>query len=144
MLNRYLFLSLLLLCVIGCNNSGDKKVISSEPTNVIELRSADTSIYVTAETRSIGTLYEGEKVEGVLHIRNSSDTLSIIKEIKASCGCMTIKDVFPKSIKDKEVVSLQYTIDTSLKSGEEFFDILIISSTGKYVIELVANVRGKS
>ncbi len=137
----------ILLCLIGCNSGNGKAYntdIAASKKNIIDLNHYDGTVYMTAASRNIGTLYEGETVEGVLSIRNNSDTTSIIKEVKGSCGCMTIKKLDTKQLKANEVMNIGYTINTSLKSGEEYFDVVIISTTGKYVIELIANIKSKN
>ncbi|MEG1635257.1 MAG: DUF1573 domain-containing protein [Rikenellaceae bacterium] len=137
MINIFFILTLL-ITIIGC---GAQQTVKQNVTNnAIALVKSDTNIYITVAEKKLGTLYAGETVEGSLLFENKTDTLLTINTIKGSCGCMTIKESFD-SLKKGEKKSIKYIIDTFGKSDDEYFDIMIITSSGKYIVELTANVK---
>ncbi|MFI3322736.1 MAG: DUF1573 domain-containing protein [Rikenellaceae bacterium] len=95
--------------------------------------------YTTLLERNLGTIGAGETISGVLNFSTSADSLTII-EMKGTCGCMTLEGSF-KELNNGEVARVNYTINTSGKEGEEYFDIIIDSSLGKFIVEMKAFVK---
>lgn len=141
MLTRSIYLFVILLSVLGCVNSTTKPVEESSRKGAVAqiTPSSDTTRYITIMERNLGSINEGEVIEGAVNISTSSAEVEIF-EMKGTCGCMTLTNPFESITKD-EVKSLKYIITTSGKNGEEYFDIIINSSIGKFIIEMKAIVK---
>lgn len=141
---KVVFAFLIVAYLLGCACQGEQ--LQEQPktiANLVKLNLSDTSVYITAHAKELGTLYEGETIAGSFNLENCSDETLNIKELSVSCGCMSVDYRDARRIEAGEIAEIKYTINTSLKSGDEFFDILIITSTGKYVIEMTAYVKSK-
>lgn len=129
----------LLSWLLGCGSqstTGSK----SDSHSAIAITKSDTTVYLTLAEKKLGTLYAGEKIEGTLEFENKTESPITIKEVKGSCGCMTITESFDY-MKKGETKQLKYLINTFGKSNEEYFDVILVTSAGKFVVELSANIK---
>lgn len=135
---KRLFISTLLVITFGCGQQ--QTTPNTNNSNAIAIIKSDTNIYIILAEKKLGTLYAGEKIEGTLEFENKTNTPITIGELKGSCGCMIITESFDR-MEEGEIKRLKYVIDTSGKSDEEYFDIIMTTSQGRYVVELSANIK---
>ena len=136
--------------MISCVNGNAAKKVNKE--NLDNAKSRDTEIEKGVATISLdkreydfGSVNEGDIVETVFKVTNSSDTDLVITDAKVTCGCTV--PIWPKeAIKPGETKDVKVRFNTSGKSNRQQKNITLITNTlsGREILTLKGMVTPKA
>lgn len=87
-----------------------------------------------------GTVVEGEKVDHLFTISNSSKTPLYILEARTSCGC-TVTEYEKGAIHEGQFSEIRVTFDTSDKNGHQEKNVRILTNGTPH--EIILKIRGE-
>ncbi|MFI3314590.1 MAG: DUF1573 domain-containing protein [Rikenellaceae bacterium] len=138
---RLLIVSLFFLSVVSCKVTADVEQKQESATlGVITFPDTLCDEITSIRELNLGVVREGETISGRLNFKNPMDSTITISSFKGSCGCMDITEGFT-ALEKEQIKSINYRIHTTDKSGEEYFDIIVTTSIGKFMVEMVATVK---
>ena len=137
-------------CLVSCANGNASTKVNKE--NLDNAKYRDTEIEKGVATISLdkreydfGTVNEGDIVETVFKVTNSSDTDLVITDAKVTCGCTV--PIWPKeAIKPGETKDVKVRFNTSGKSNRQQKNITLITNTlsGREILTLKGMVTPKA
>ena len=137
-------------CLVSCTNGNASTKVNKE--NLDNAKYRDTEIEKGVATISLdkreydfGSVNEGDIVETVFKVTNSSDTDLVITDAKVTCGCTV--PVWPKeAIKPGETKDVKVRFNTSGKSNRQQKNITLITNTlsGREILTLKGMVTPKA
>ena len=137
-------------CLVSCTNGNASTKVNKE--NLNNAKSRDTEIEKGVATISLdkreydfGSVNEGDIVETVFKVTNSSDTDLVITDAKVTCGCTV--PIWPKeAIKPGETKDVKVRFNTSGKSNRQQKNITLITNTlsGREILTLKGMVTPKA
>ena len=136
--------------MVSCVNGNAATKVNKE--NLDNAKSRDTEIEKGVATISLdkreydfGSVNEGDIVETVFKVTNSSDTDLVITDAKVTCGCTV--PIWPKeAIKPGETKDVKVRFNTSGKSNRQQKNITLITNTlsGREILTLKGMVTPKA
>jgi|TARA_B110000977_G_C11031545_1_gene475451 hypothetical protein len=137
-------------CLVSCANGNASTKVNKE--NLDNAKYRDTEIEKGVATISLdkreydfGSVNEGDIVETVFKVTNSSDTDLVITDAKVTCGCTV--PIWPKeAIKPGETKDVKVRFNTSGKSNRQQKNITLITNTlsGREILTLKGMVTPKA
>jgi hypothetical protein len=137
-------------CLVSCTNGNASTKVNKE--NLDNAKYRDTEIEKGVATISLdkreydfGSVNEGDIVETVFKVTNSSDTDLVITDAKVTCGCTV--PIWPKeAIKPGETKDVKVRFNTSGKSNRQQKNITLITNTlsGREILTLKGMVTPKA
>ncbi len=139
----YLFVSVFIYVLSGCNENASKKVDQEKAAAASDVSTITAAMSFDKVSHDFGTIEEGETVQTTFIFTNTGKADLLIVDARGSCGCTVPK--YPKNtpIKPGETGQILVSFDSSNKPNMQQKTVTISANTqsGRETLRIKAMVN---